>query len=182
MRGELFMPVGDTSTERYTALEAARSLYEGRWDADRPQDAELLGTATAIYYWLTGPVQITVTAGPIVDQLTGNQSGNPGGTGMVAMKDSEKFELTVAAEDAKGQVTAGPTDVTFTVADTNVVSISGPDADGKTWAVAELPGSTVITADWPDSPGGDISGTLAVDVSAGTATSLVIGAGTPVPQ
>lgn len=176
------MPVSDTSAERFAALEAARSLYGGSWNADRPQDEELLDTASAIYYWLTGPVQITVTAGPIVDQVTGNKSGNPGGIGIVAMNDSEKFELTVTAEDAKGQITVGPTDITFTVADTNVVTISGPDADGKTWAVAGLPGSTVITADWPDSPGGAINGTLAVDVSAGTATSLVIGAGTPVPQ
>lgn len=54
--------------------------------------------------------------------------------------------------------------------------------DGVRWAVAGTPGSTVITADWPDSPSGDLPGTLAVDVTAGDATSLVVTAGAPVPQ
>lgn len=97
------------------------------------------------------------------------------------MKDTEKAQLTVTAEDAKGQVTATPGDVTFTSSDESVVTIS-TDADGTIWAVAGNPGSAVITGDWPDSPAGDLQGTLAVDVTAGDAVSLTITAGTPVAQ
>lgn len=97
------------------------------------------------------------------------------------MKDTGKFPITITAEDAKLQPTTAGTDITFTSADTNIATIT-TDPDGTVWVVAGLPGSTVITADWPDSPGGDIQGTLAVDVTAGDATSLVITAGAEVPQ
>jgi len=97
------------------------------------------------------------------------------------MKDTEKAPITVTAEDAKGQVTASVTDVTFTSADPTIATIT-TDPDGTVWVVAGNPGSTVITADWPDSPGGDLQGTLAVDVTAGDATSLTITTGAPVAQ
>lgn len=101
---------------------------------------------------------------------------------MVAIKDTEKFKLTVQALDAKGNAVAPPTDVTFTSSDTNVVTISDPDANGDRWGVAGNPGSAVVTGDWPDSPHGDLQGTLAVDVTVGDAASLVVGAGDVVAQ
>jgi hypothetical protein len=169
----------DYSGERVDALAYAVEL---RKHDIEPSIQRVLRDANGMFRWLTAPIRLVLTAGPALDQTTGNPSGNEGGTTMVAIKDTEKFELTVTAEDAKGQVTAPPTDVTYTPADTTVISITGPDADGKTWGVGGVPGSTVITADWPDSPSGDLQGTLAVDVSAGDATSLVIAAGDPVPQ
>lgn len=170
----------DLTIPRRIALQHAVDLHRNDFD---PGDGPLvLVTANTLFGWLTGPITLVVTAGPAVDQTTGKFTGNSGGTNMVALKDTEKFELTVTAEDAKGQVTAGPTDVTFTAADTAVLTITGPDADGKTWGIAGNPGSTVLTADWPDSPSGDIQGTLAVDVTVGDAVSLVIAAGAPVAQ
>jgi hypothetical protein len=100
---------------------------------------------------------------------------------MVALKDTEKIQLTVTAEDAKLQPTLAGADITFTSADTNIGTIV-MDGDGLTWFVAGLPGSTVITAEWPDSPSGLIQGTEAVDVLAGDATSIQVTAGAPVPQ
>lgn len=100
---------------------------------------------------------------------------------MVALKDSEKIELTVTAEDAKLQPTLAGADINYTAADTNVGTIV-TDGDNRTWFVGGLPGSTVITSEWPDSPSGAIQGTLAVDVTAGDATSIQINAGAPVPQ
>jgi hypothetical protein len=100
---------------------------------------------------------------------------------MVALKDTEKIQLTVTAEDAKLQPTLAGADITFTSADTTIGTIV-TDADGSTWFVAGLPGSTVVTAEWPDSPSGSITGTLAADVLAGDATSIQINAGAPAPQ
>lgn len=144
-------------------------------------DGRLLATADAIFEWLTA-VDVTVTGGPEKDQTTGSYTGQPGGMNMAAYTDNGKFELTVTAKDTKGQVTASGADVTFTSGDTTIVTIEGPDADGKTWGVCGLPGSTVVTADWPDSPKGDIKGTLAVDVTAGDAASIEVTAGPEVPQ
>lgn len=101
---------------------------------------------------------------------------------MVAIKDTEKFKLTVQALDAKGNAVTAPTDVTFTSSDTNVLTISDPDTNGDRWGVGGNPGSAVITGDWPDSPHGDLQGTLAVDVTTSDAASLVVEAGDAVPQ
>lgn len=96
------------------------------------------------------------------------------------MKDTEKAQITVTGSDAKQQPTAVGTDLAITSADTNVATIV-TDATG-TWVVAGNPGSTTISVDWPDSPNGDLAGTVAVDVTTGDATSLVITLGTPVAQ
>lgn len=101
---------------------------------------------------------------------------------MAAYKDTDKFELTVNAFDAKQQPTDPPSDVTYTSADSTVVSITGPDADGKWWGVAGNPGSTVVTVDWPTSPTGDIQGTGAVDITAGDAASIEVVFGPAMPQ
>jgi|SRR5581483_1231228 len=174
------MPLIDYSAERAASLRLAIEFHQGQWETNDPagNQTSVLGTANVFYGYLTGAVRIGLTLGSRVDQTTGRITGDPGGN---TMKDTEKVQLTVTAEDAKGQVTAGPSDLTFTSSDETVVTIS-TDADGTMWAVAGNPGSAVITADWPDSPSGDLTGTLAVDVTTGDATSLVISAGGPVAQ
>lgn len=172
----------DLTADRQAALVLAVEIHQASF-ADEGHDPQMVvDTANAFWGYLTAAVALLVTARRVVDQTTGKPSTNPGGTGMVAIKDSEKFELSVQALDAKGNQVQAPTDVTFTSADTSVVSISDPDANGAVWAVAGNPGSTTIDADWPDSPVGDLHGTLAVDVTVGDAASLVVQAGDPVPQ
>jgi|SRR6185312_3756879 hypothetical protein len=165
----------DYSNERNNALMFAVESH--RNDITPCDPRRVLRAANMYFCWLTAPIRLILGRGPAVDQTTGQPTNNEGDT----MKDTDKAQLTVTAEDAKGQVTASGADITFTSADTTVATIV-TDPDGTMWVVAGNPGSTVITADWPDSPGGDLQGTLAVDVTAGDATSLVITAGAPVPQ
>lgn len=170
----------DVTAERRIALSLAVQLGAGGNFTGGPDaNNNLIRTANVLFNWLTGAITLVITAGPAVDQTTGQLTGNPGGD---TMKDSEKVQLSVKGLDAKGQDTTIGTDITFTSADTNIVTISIDPNDGSVWAVAGTPGSTVITADWPDSPSGDLPGTLAVDVTPGDATSLVITAGDPVAQ
>jgi hypothetical protein len=169
--------MSDTSSERALALSQTTALYAGRYTGGWKADKQFLGTATALYGWLTGPVALTITLGPAVDQATGRITGTLGGD---TLKDSEKAQLNANAVDAKGQPTTAPTSLAYTSADESVATIV-TDADG-TWVVAGSPGSTVVTGDWPDSPSGDIQGTVAVDVTAGDAVSLSITLGAPVPQ
>lgn len=168
--------MSDTTNERALALTQTTALYTGRFTGGKAHNDQFLETATAQYRWLTGPVALEITLGPAVDQDTGKSTGNEGDT----LKDSEKALLAANAVDAKGQPTSAPTSLTYTSADQTIATIV-TDADG-TWVVAGGVGSTVVTGDWPDSPSGDVQGTVAVDVTAGDAVSLSITLGTPVPQ
>lgn len=169
--------MSDTSSERALALSQTTALYAGRYTGGTKSDKQFLATASAQYGWLTGPVALTITLGPAVDQATGRITGTPGGD---TLKDSEKALLSANAVDAKGNPTSAPTSLTYTSADTTIATIV-TDADGP-WVVAGSPGSTVVTGDWPDSPSGDVQGTVSVDVTAGDAVSLSITLGAPVAQ
>lgn len=172
----------DRLNKRITALAHAVALHTARYSTgstgDRG-DSGVMHTAERLYGWLGGPNQLVITLGQPVDQTTGQPTGTPQGG---PMKDSDKCPLIVKAFDAKQQLTTVGADVTFTVADTNVCTISDPDVDGIRWVIMGLPGSTVITGDWPDSPNGDLPGTVAVDVTPGDATSLVLSLGDPIHQ
>jgi hypothetical protein len=168
--------MSDTSNERTLALVQATALYAGRFTGGSSHDQQFTATATALYKWLTGPAALVITLGPAVDQVTGRTTGNEGDT----LKDSEKALLSANAVDAKGNPTAAPTSLAYTSADTTIATIV-TDADGP-WVVAGSPGSTVVTGDWPDSPSGDVQGTVSVDVTSGDAVSLSITLGTPVAQ
>lgn len=170
----------DLTDDRRAALWLAVELHRDSFMGGAA--TEIVATADAFWEFLTAPVSLLIIAGPVVDQTTGRPTGNPGGTDMAPVKDSDKFPLLVTALDSKQNPTTAPTDVTFSSSDTTVVTISDPDANGVKWAIAGQPGSAVITGDWPDSPHGDLQGTLAVDVTAGDAATLVITAGDPVPQ
>lgn len=163
---------------RVAAMKYAVAVHGPHYKPGKHGDQALLTTASGIYGWLLGPVQLVITAGPPVDQATGQPTGTPQGG---PMKDTEKIELTVTGLDAKGQPTTVGTDINWSSADTSICTVL-TDTDGKVWGVAGIPGSTVLTADWPDSPSGDLPGTVAVDVTAGDATSLQISLGTPVAQ
>lgn len=172
----------DLTAERHLALVLAAQIHQDSFATENYDAQRVVTTANVFWGFLAAPISILVNAGRVVDQTTGKASDNPGGTGMVAIKDTEKFALSVKAFDAKGNEVTAPTDVAFTSSDTTIVSISAPDTNGVTWAVAGNPGSVVVTGDWPDSPLGDMKGTLAVDVTVGTAASLAVEAGDVVAQ
>jgi hypothetical protein len=174
--------VPDLTTERHAALMLAVDLHQGVFAQQDFNSAYVVATADLFWEFLTAPVALLIAAGRVVDQTTGRPSTNPGGVSMVAIKDSEKFQLSVQAFDAKGNEVQAPTDVTFTSSDTTILTITDPDASGAVWAVAGNPGSATVTGDWPDSPHGDLQGTLAVDVTTGDAASLVVNAGAAEPQ
>lgn len=164
---------------RVAAMQYAVAVHGPHFKPGKHGDQALLTTASGIYGWLLGPVALVISLGPPVDQTTGQPSATPTGG---PMKDSDKCPLIIQARDAKQQLTTVGADVTVTVADTTVATVTDPDADGIRWVVFGLPGSTVLTVDWPDSPSGDLPGTVAIDVTAGDATSLEVTLGDPVPQ
>lgn len=167
-------------SDRETALLAATRLYERSFGKGHCCDrdlADLLDAADVFYGWLTSPVTLTLTAGPAVDQTTGQPTTTPTGVPQMQLHDNEQVDLTVDTRDAKGFET--PADITWTSSDETVVTITGADdGDSKTaTAVAGNPGSAVITVS-----DGNLSATVAIDVvPAGTAT-ISIGEGTPVEQ
>lgn len=96
--------------------------------------------------------------------------------GSVQIKDNEQFTVSVEVEDSKGFPVSGDT-LTYTAADTSVVSLQ-PSADGLSCLiVAGNPGSTVVTV-----TDGTITATEAVDVVAGDAATFQITEGTAEPQ
>lgn len=174
----------DRLQKRLVALQHAVDLHRGSYKPGATSDRGIRGViedADVMYRWLNlgDPVRLVVTAGPPVDQATGEPTGTPQGG---PMKDTEKILFSVGAEDAKHQPTGSPADLNWASSDENVATVQTNPDTGEAWGVAGFPGSAVITATWPDSPSGAISGTFAVDVTAGDAVSLVITAGDPVPQ
>jgi hypothetical protein len=167
----------DLSIERESALTLAVELHRTRFQ--RCDGPDVLRTADSFFEWLTAPLRLVITLGPEVDQTTGKPTGNPGGS---PMKDTSKMQLMVQGEDAKDQPTNAGVDLQWSSADESIATVQIDPNDNTPWLVAGLPGSTVITAVWPDSPSGSISGTLAVDVTAGDAVSLTITTGPEVPQ
>lgn len=122
---------------------------------------------------------LIIVCGPVRDQATNAVVDNPleRKTGiMVALKDNQQFSLSVATQDAKGFATTDSA-LTVTSADTGVLTVSGPDASGQYTAVAGNPGSTVVTA-----TDGVSTGTLAVDVTSGDTSSIVITEGAVTDQ
>jgi hypothetical protein len=98
------------------------------------------------------------------------------------LHDTEQVDLTVAVSDVKGAIISddpGTTtdDVSWTIDNTSVASLT-ISADTRTCTiVAGLPGSGVVTVSL-----GDLTATQAVDVIPSGATKLEISEGTPVPQ
>lgn len=106
------------------------------------------------------PERLVITNGPVTTQGAANMQ----------IHDNEQFDITVDAQDSKGQPTAD----TFTVTVDNASVISVVDgADGKTFTlVAGVPGSAVVTIG-----DGNLSATEAVDVVPGGAVTIAISEG-----
>jgi len=93
------------------------------------------------------------------------------------LTDSQKVGLSVSAVDAAGNPDK-TAKITYTVDDASVVAITD-NGDGTAEAVAGSLGTATVTATATDTDGASISGTLAITVTGGDATSLSIVPGTP---
>lgn len=153
---------------RLLALQFAAGLVDGCCHGcAADQLADLLNAAESINAWLIGTTQIKLTAGPAVDQLTGQSTGTDIGRNPMQIHDNEKFNLAVNTEDAKGFETA---DAVTWAEDQNgaVITLTVADDGRSCEVVAVAPGSAVVTV---TDATANLSATESVDVVAGgTAT------------
>ena len=176
------LPQPSVVSARGTALDAAVALHASR---NRADDARVLDTASRfLAFLLEGPAVLAVVAAPLT-----SEQGDPGksvptvyvrtseGDMAVQLTDTQQVDLSVQPEDTKGNPT---TDSNLTWSEDSggaVVTLSA-SADGTTCTVvAGQPGTANVTVS-----DGTISGVEAVAVVPGTASQLVINAGTPVDQ
>lgn len=174
--------MSDLSAERAQALTETVHLYRERFaalattnvDAAR---AELLATASAMYRWLAGPVRLSLTYGPIVEQGTLNPTGKDGAV-VTQLRDTQQFTLTLTAQDAKGaevldDATTAADDPTWSTSDEVVFTLAVDPANPRSaTVVAGLPGSAVGTVAL-----GEVSATFAVDVVPGAIAMVSLAEG-----
>jgi len=161
--------------ERKAALDAAVAVSAQPGETATP--AAVLAAATAFLGWLTG-ARLRVA----VDPVTYTQ-GNPTRSqatlflgGAVQLTDTQQVTLAVEPEDSKGEATSDT--LTWSTADTTVISLQ-PSADTLSClCVAGVPGTGIVVT----VTDGTISASESFDVVAGTAASLVITPGTPEEQ
>jgi hypothetical protein len=161
--------------------ELAASLATEIVTHDPGTPADWSDMAKEIFAFLGGPMVVTLIIGPVLDQVTGQPTGTiPKGSPM-QLHDNEKVDFIVAETDVKGaNVPDDPTstldDLTWSIDDSSVATLSvSPDTRTCT-ATAGQPGSGVITVATAD---GTLSATVALDVIPSGATALTVTAGTP---
>lgn len=179
----------DLSAVRHVAMAHAVTLHVDRFDGDSADHRDLLDTAIVIHYWLAyGPTFPTIIFAPVLDQVTGEATGNVFGGPMSQLHTDEKVTGTIRALDSRGfEVPDDPAtesdNVTWTLQaggeGVATLEVSGDTRSATLSAVA--PGSTVLTADIA-TPAGNRVVTQALDVIPGDVASLEIVMGTPVKQ
>jgi hypothetical protein len=164
-----------TFRERAVALTAAVRLFGGSSTALAPP--LVLDCANQFLAFLSG-ARLVVAADPMT-YTQGNPSLSQatrytGGT--VQLTDTQQVTLSVEPEDSKGQMTSDT--LTWTSADTTVVSLQ-PSADTLSClVVAGVPGTGVVVT----VTDGTISASDSFDVVPGGVATLQIGEGTPEDQ
>lgn len=181
---------------REAALRAALELHEeigglrlceGVSGASTISYAEdrVIRTAERFAAWLNGTRFLTVTAGTVVRQGSGQPTGTQisfEGGHVPQLHDDEQVTLTANTADAKGAPTTGDT-LTWDVSDSSVVTVV-PATDGSNSALVVAgnvgTGAVVTLTDTSVTP--PLVATVAFDVvAAGTAT-VNIEVGTPEQQ
>jgi hypothetical protein len=158
--------------ERSAAAIATAILYSGK----KPDNDQLEMT----YSWfLTKIMGLRIKVGPVTYQQGGSGSRPTTLTkDGFRMKDTEQVHATIEFDDTKGFATPDLDQVDWVVDDPSVATAQ-PDNDGSGGCmfVAGSPGSTLgrMTA-------GNITGSVAIDVTTGDAVSAKITLGDPEPQ
>ena len=165
-----------TQEQRIASANCVAQMFALR--AWSPGDAQLSQDIVSLFntflMLIAGtPYQLIITPGKISHQSDPSKVRDPHFTpgGAVQIHDDEQFPLQVQAVDTKGFPVPDTSAVTFSSSDDTVLSLQD-DGSGGTNVVAGQPGSAVITGS-----DGNLSGTLAVDVTAGDIAALSITAG-----
>lgn len=172
----------DFTVTRWLALEHAVDLHRISFEPGDDADQAVTRTATRLFQWLTGPVALFLTIGQVLDQGTGQPTGNPTKGNPMQLHDTEQVDLSVEVADVKGasipdDIGTTADDLAWTVEDTSVATLSVSSDTRTCTVVAGLPGSTVGTVTL-----GELSATFAVDVIPGAAARITISEGTPTEQ
>lgn len=171
----------DRTEDRRIALSHAVSLHSERFKPGDSSDSYVRSTATVLFNWLSGPVAMLLTIGPVFDQVTGLLTGKTVGGPVAQLRDSEQFTLSVDVADAKGaSISDQPgidDDVQWTIDNSDVASLQVSDDSRQCTVVAGTVGSGVLTVTL-----GELFATLAVDVIPGDAAKLTINEGAIEPQ
>jgi hypothetical protein len=173
--------VRDLTNERELALHHAVTLATDRFTGGPQADKELLATATSIFRWLTGPVAMFSSIGPVRDQTTGQPTGNPSKGNPMQITNTEEYDITINVADVKDvNIPDDPgtatDDIVWTIDNDDVASLRVSDDSRTCTVVGATQGSGVWTATL-----GDLFITGAVDVvhSAAAKMSAVEGAARP---
>jgi hypothetical protein len=179
-----------TQEQRVAAANCVSQMFALRsWSPGDPQleqdiiqlfDTFLMLIAGSAYQLQILPGKVTYQKGPAKAH---DPKFTPGGA--VQLKDNQRFPLVVNAVDTKNFPVPDTNAVSFTSSDNSVLTIqtaqNDPDPtnypDGTQFVQAGNPGSAVVAGS-----DGNITGTLAVDVTTGDVASLTIEAGTVTDQ
>jgi hypothetical protein len=171
----------DRTEDQRIAMAHAVALHSSGFKPGDSSDLYVRRTASVIFNWLSGPVVMRLTVGPVCDQVTGQPTGKTVGGPVAQLRDTEQFTLSVDVSDAKGASIpdqAGSDDnVGWSVDDGDVATLQVSEDSRQCTVVAGNVGSAVVTVTL-----GDLSATLAVDVIPGAAARLVINEGSIEPQ
>lgn len=174
----------EVEKQRNIALHLAITVWQNR-EVHAPGHTiggQIIATAERFFIFLTEAApahRLLFSIGLITDQKTGEPSPNQYHGGILTMKDTEQVDITVEAEDSKGQPTADTLNWSMDQAGTDSGATFTVSADTMTaTVVAGNPGTATMTATDPNG----LSGVSAVVVTAGDAATLVLTQGTPTPQ
>jgi hypothetical protein len=149
----------------------------------RAQAADITAAATVFYWWLEGPVLLTLTPGSVTyQQAVPDAPGTPTVMkgNIVQLTDLQQVVLTVAEQDSKGQPVTGDA-LAWTVDNPAVAAIT-PAAGGLSCLVAaKTDGIATITVTDP-AAAPPLTATDVITVVSSAATGLVISEGTPTAQ
>lgn len=162
-------------------------LREGMAEAETILRAEerVIRTAERFTAWLKGTRFLTLTAGTVVRQGTGQPTGTHitiEGDNVPQLHDDEQVTLTANTADAKGAPTTGDT-LNWDTSDASVVTVV-PATDGSNTAlvVAGNVGTGAMVTLTDNSVTPPIVATVAFDVIAGGTAAVNIEVGTPEKQ
>jgi len=171
--------------DRQIALQQAAAytaaIQAPDWPPDPLHHATLVTQIADVFWqWLTTAVYLELTVAAVTASQHGGASSPTvynGGTHMATLTDTQQVSLSVAEADAAGQPVTSDT-LVWTVDNPAVITLTVSADTYSAEAVAGTPGDAVITV--TDSSNTALTGTAALTVVSGAATTLLITEGDPV--
>jgi hypothetical protein len=177
-----------TEQQRVAAASCVAQMFALRtWSSGTQLEDDIIQLFDTFLMLIAGTAyQLLIMPGKVYEQGGDPGTGQapfitPGG--VVQLNDNQYFPLVVQAVDTKGFPVPDTSAVSFSSSDTTVFDIGPlPDPDNPAGGdvpcvIAGQPGSAVLTGS-----DGNITGTLAIDVTPGGVAALTITAGTVADQ